>query len=149
VRELTPSQKGTAAEAAIAAAAMPLGLVVLRPLCEGGGYDLMLDLDPQLLRVQCEWAKHLDGALSVTLNTSRPTPAGYVRTTYTTDQVDAIGVYSAELGRCFLIPIAEVAGSRAIHLRVDPSRNNQAQGIRWDRDYDLEAVIARRQSGRA
>jgi hypothetical protein len=50
VIELTPSQKGAAAEAAITA--MTIGLVVLRPLCEGSRYDLAIDLEPELLRVQ-------------------------------------------------------------------------------------------------
>jgi PD-(D/E)XK endonuclease len=53
--ELTPSQKGAAAEAEIAAAAIRLDLVVLRPLCDGGRYDLVLDIGNQLLRVQCKW----------------------------------------------------------------------------------------------
>jgi len=143
VRDLTPSQKGAAAEAAITAAAIQLGLTVLRPLCQGRRYDLAIDLDPELVRVQCKWAKRLDGVLYVKLNTNRLTPMGYVCTTYTAAQVDAIGAYSAELGRCFLIPIAEVTEGHAIHLRVDPARNNQARGIRWACDYEFEASIRR------
>jgi hypothetical protein len=143
VRKLTPSEKGAAAEAALAAAAIELGLTVLRPLAEGRRYDLMLDLDPELVRVQCKWAKRLDGVLSVHLNTSRLTPAGYVRTTYTPAEVDAIGVYSAELRRCFLIPIGEVAGGRELSLRLVPTRNNQALHVRWARDYELETSIRR------
>src|SRR4030081_3870993 len=131
---LTPSQKGAAAEAAVTAAAIELGLTVLRPLCEGRRYDLVIDLEPELLRVQCKWARRLDGVLSVNLTTSRHTPNGYVRTAYTPAQVDAIAAYSSHLGRCFLIPIADVAGGRAIHLRLDPTRNNQARGIRWADD---------------
>jgi hypothetical protein len=144
--ELTPSQKGAAAEAAVTAAAIDLGLVVLRPLCEGGRYDLVIDLEPELLRVQCKWAQRLDGVLSVHLHTSRLTPAGYVRTVYTADQVDAIGIYSAELGRCFLIPIEELAGARSLRLRLDPARNNQAHGVRWASDYGFERVIRERLS---
>jgi hypothetical protein len=140
---LTPSQKGAAAEAAIAAAAIELGLVVLRPLCEGGRYDLIIDLEPELLRVQCKWANPLEDVLSVNLATSRLTPAGYVRTTYTAAEVDAIGVYCARLGRCFLVPITEVARGRALYLRLNPTRNNQAKGIRWADDYALDAMIAR------
>jgi hypothetical protein len=143
VRELTPSRKGAAAEAAITARAIELGLVVLRPLCEGSRYDLIIDLEPELLRVQCKWANHLDDVLSVNLTTSRLTPAGYVRTTYTAVEVDAIGVYSAELRRCFLLPIVEVAKGREIYLRLDPTRNNQARGIRWADDYAFETMIAR------
>ena len=72
--ELTPSQKGAVAEAAITSAVIQLGLTVLRPLCEGRRYDLVVDLEPQLLRVQCKLAKRVDGVLSIRLQTSRYTP---------------------------------------------------------------------------
>jgi hypothetical protein len=143
VRELTPSQKGAAAEAAITARAIELGLVVLRPLCEGGRYDLIIDLDPELVRVQCKSATRRGDVLSVNLSTSRLTRAGYVRTTYSAVEVDAIGVYSADLRSCFLIPIAEVAEGRGIHLRLKPAKNNQTRRVRWADDYDFDAVIAR------
>jgi hypothetical protein len=85
------------AEAAITAMAIQLGLVVLRPMCEGGRYDLAIDLEPELLRVQCKIARRLSGVLSVCLQTSRHTPGGYVRTSYTAAEVDAIAAYSPEL----------------------------------------------------
>jgi PD-(D/E)XK endonuclease len=141
--QLTPSQKGAAAEAAITSIVIQLGLTVLRPLCEGRRYDLVLDLEPELLRVQCKVAKRLAGVLSVGLCTNRYTPSGYVSTTYTADEIDAVGAYSPELDRCFLIPVEEVAGRRAIHLRLDPTRNNQAERIKWARDYELPAMIDR------
>jgi hypothetical protein len=144
MRRLTPSQKGAAAEAAVTAAAIALGLVVLRPLCTGSRYDLVTDLEPELSRVQCKWTQRLGGVLAVRRNTNRLTPAGYVRTTYTAEEVDAIGVYSAQLRRCFLIPIEELAGGRGVHLRLDPARNNQAQGVRWANDYEFERVIGER-----
>ena len=78
------------------------------------------------------------------LSTTRLTPAGYVRTLYTAEQVDAIGVYSAALGRCFLIPIEEVARGRAVHLRLDPARSNQGHGVRWANDSGFERVIRER-----
>ncbi len=144
--DLTPSQKGAAAEAAIAAAAIQLGLTVLRPLCEGRRYDLVIDLEPELLRVQCKMARRVAGVLSVRLKTSRYTPGGYITTSYTAAEVDAIAAYSPELHRCFLVPISEASGRRAIHLRLDPTRNNQAQGIKWARDYELESAIDRLRS---
>ncbi len=139
--ELTPSQKGAVAEAAITAEVMQLGLVVLRPLCEGSRYDLVVDLEPRLLRVQCKLGRLTRGAIAVELQTSRYTPSGYVRTSYSPNEVDAVGVYSAKLRRCFLLPIAEVSGMRAAHLRVEPSRNNQALGIKWAAGYELGAMI--------
>jgi hypothetical protein len=139
--ELTPSQKGAVAEAAIAAAAIELGLIVLRPLCEGVRYDLIIDLEPELLRVQCKLARRVSGVLLVSLQTNRYTPGGYVSTSYTAAEIDTVAAYSPELHRCFLIPIGEVSGRRAIHLRLDPTRNNQAHGIKWARDYELGPMI--------
>jgi PD-(D/E)XK endonuclease len=140
---LTPSQKGAVAEAAITVAAIQLGLVVLRPLCEGGRYDLMFDLEPALLRVQCKLARRVGGVVYVHLKTNRYTPHGYVSTSYTATEIDAVAAYSPHLNRCFLLPIDQVAGRRAIHLRVDPTKNNQADGIKWARDYEFQAVMQR------
>jgi hypothetical protein len=53
---LTTNQKGAIAEAAIMKAAFELGYDVYRPAIEGGRYDLIIDLEPRLLRVQCKWA---------------------------------------------------------------------------------------------
>jgi hypothetical protein len=146
VDDLTPSQKGAVAEAAITAMAIQLGLVVLRPLCEGRRYDLAIDLEPELLRVQCKLARRLPGVLSIRLQTCRYTPGGYVRTSYTPAEVDAIAAYSPELHRGFLIPISEASGRRSVHLRLDPTKNNQADGIKWARDYEFAPGIHRLRS---
>jgi PD-(D/E)XK endonuclease len=79
----------------------------------------------------------------VHLKTSRYTPNGYVSTSYTAEEVDAVAAYSSALQRCFLIPISEISGRRALHLRLDPTRNNQARGIKWARDYELAPMIDR------
>jgi hypothetical protein len=146
VKALTPSQKGAAAEAAITAAVIQLGLTVLRPLCEGRRYDLIFDLEPTLLRVQCKLAKRVGGVLVIRLQTSRYTPGGYVFTSYSAKEIDAVGAYSAELNRCFLLPITEVEGMQGVHLRLDPSANNQARGVRWADDYELSPMVRRLQS---
>ncbi|HWF32447.1 MAG TPA: group I intron-associated PD-(D/E)XK endonuclease [Solirubrobacteraceae bacterium] len=143
MKTLTPSQKGAAAEAAITAAVIQLGLTVLRPLCEGRRYDLIVDLEPTLLRVQCKLARRVRGVLAINLQTCRHTPRGYIRTSYSASEIDAVAVYSAELNRSFLLPVADVAGTRDVSLRLDAARNNQAHGIRWASDYELAAMIAR------
>ena len=100
---------------------------MLRPLCEGGRYDLVIDLEPELLRVQCKLARRLPGALLVPVHTNRYTPGGYVSTSYSAGEVDVIAAYSPELHRGFLIPIDEAAGRCGLHLRLEPTRNNQAR----------------------
>jgi hypothetical protein len=141
--ELTPSQKGAAAEAAITAAVIQLGLTVLRPLCEGRRYDLIVDLEPELLRVQCKLARRVGGVLVVAAETCRFTPNGHIRKPHSPAEIDAIAAYFPELHRSFLIPMAAFPARRQISLRLEPTRNNQAEGVRWARDYELEAVIRR------
>jgi hypothetical protein len=144
VRKLTPSQKGAAAEAAITAAFIQLGYTVLRPLCEGRRYDLIVDLEPALLRVQCKLARRVGGALSIKLETCRFTPrAGYVRSRYSPAEIDAIVAFSPEFGTSYLLPIADLSGRRCMHLRVLPTANNQAHAINWARDYELEPGLRR------
>ena len=137
---LTPGRKGAIAETAFAAHATRLGFDVYRPVTEGGRYDLILELGRRLLRVQCKWGRRTGGVVSVNLNTFRRTRDGYVRTVYTAAQVDAIGVYCAPLDRCYLLPITLVDGRRGIHLRLEPSRNNQRALVNWARDYELGAI---------
>ena len=110
-------------------------------MCEGSRYDLMLDLEPAVLRVQCKMARSLPGALLVALRTSRCTPRGYVATTYTAEEVDVIATYSPELRRAFLLPINEVEDRSAVHLRLEPTANNQAHGIKWASAYEFASMI--------
>ena len=48
-----------------------------------------------------------------------------------------------ELQRCFLMPIEEISGRTAIHLRLDATKNNQLEGVRWAQDYEFAAAIDR------
>jgi PD-(D/E)XK endonuclease len=140
VVELTPSQKGAAAEAEIMAAAVRMKLGVLLPLGEGYRYDLVLEAGGRLLRVQCKWATLQRGAVQVRLRTCRHTPHGYFRTTYTASEVDAIAIYCTDLDRCFLVPIEDVEGQTQLSLRVSPTGNNQASGVKWASSYDFGAI---------
>ncbi len=143
MRDLTPSQKGAVAEAEIAAAATRLGLVVLRPLCDGSRYDLGIDVGSRVLRVQCKWAARTGDVLAVRSRTCRRASNGYVRTTYSGAEIDALAVYSADTDCCYLLPIADVEHLSTISLRLAPTGNKQASGVRWASDYELARTIER------
>lgn len=129
------------AEAAVATAAIELGLTVLRPICEGRRYDLVIDCEPKLLRVQCKMARRTGGVLAVPLQTNRCTPHGYVSTCYTANEIDAVAAYDPEGRSCYLIPSSEAAGRRALYLRLEAPRNNQALKINWAQDFRFATVI--------
>ncbi len=138
--EVSSSQKGAIAEAAIAAAAAELGIVVLRPLMEGRRYDLVFDTGRRLLRAQCKWAQLKGDVVAVGLRTCRSTPGGYVRTTYASGEIDGIAAYCAALRRCFWLPADEFAGRTLVHLRLAPARNGQRGGLKWAAQYPLGAI---------
>jgi len=141
--DLSPTQKGAVAEAEIATAAIRMNLSVLRPIVEGGRYDLAIDVGHKLLRVQCKWASRNGDVLTIHCKTSRHTPHGYCITTYSADEIDVIAAYSPDVDRCYLIPIDEAEHMSMVSLRLAPTRNNQALNVRWARDYEFETSLHR------
>jgi hypothetical protein len=102
---LSANRKGAIAETAIAAEATRLGFDVYRPIAEGGRYDLIIDTNARLVRVQCKWARLLANVVSVGLRTSRLSSHGYVRSTYDASEIDGVAAYcrssSTEAGHRF------------------------------------------------
>ena len=138
------NRKGAIAEAAIALEAIKLGLPVLKPVAEHGRYDLGFELGGRILRVQCKWASFDEaaGVIKVGLQGSWLSPHGYVRSSYSEDEIDLLAVYCGDLDRCYLLPCALVAGRRAIYLRVAPSRNAQRACINLAADFEFTGAVA-------
>jgi len=103
---LTTDQKGAIAESAIVHAALKLGVGFLKPISSGERYDLLLDLRPRLLRVQCKNAVLRHDVLAVPCFSSRRSSAGFVKRPYTLNEIDAIAAYSTDLDRCFLLHLS-------------------------------------------
>jgi prevent-host-death family protein len=141
---LSTNQKGAIAETKIAAAATELDIPVLRPIVEHGRYDLAFEIGDRIVRVQCKWgALSDDGAIiKVNLTSNWCTPAGYERRYYSEDEIDLVAIYCHALDRCYLLPIALVAGRRGIQLRVTPPRNGQRACLNLAVDFELPGAIA-------
>jgi PD-(D/E)XK endonuclease len=139
---LTTNQKGAIAEMRVAVAAMERGLGVWRCL-DDERFDLIVDLRPDLLRVQCKWAHRAGDVVSARLYTSRRGPQGLISRRYARGEFDAFGLYCADTERCYLLPADEFVANRQVYLRLSPTRNNQQLGIRWARDYEFGATLSR------
>jgi hypothetical protein len=139
----TANHKGNAAELAIAAEAARLGLSVFAPLTEHERYDLILGVVGRLLRIQCKWGWSDGETITVQLASSRHTATrGYVRSTYSSAEVDAIAVYCDETRCCYLIPIERAAGVGRLTLRLVPARNNQRAALNFAADYEFSGAVA-------
>ena len=135
------NHKGNVAELAIAKAAAELGIGVYKPLTEHGRCDLIFEVQGTLLRVQCKWARPFGEVLVIQTRGSYHSPTkGYVRTTYSSTEIDAIAAYCADEDKTYFLPVREIEGLSAIHLRLAPPRNGQSAGVRMASDYELGAV---------
>ena len=128
---------GAIAEAAVAAEATKLGVPVLKPMFEDRRYDLVFELPARLVRVQCKWSSLRGDVVNVRARTCRRVAGGYERGTYSPEEVDAIAVYCADTGRCYLIPVEEIPPSGCIYLRLRPAKNNQLKGLHLAAEYEL------------
>lgn len=153
---LTTDQKGAVAELAIATAAANLGIGVWAAYTVER-YDLIFDLRPRLLRVQCKWASRHGDVVIVRCYRNRRNRDGLLRQYYSADEIDAYAAYCSDIDTCYLLPIDEFENRIAIQLRLAPPRNNQNLGINWAKDYEFAATLAaqgavaqlgERQSGR-
>jgi PD-(D/E)XK endonuclease len=138
---LTPDEKGAIAELAIAHAASKLRIGVLKPLTDGERYDLVFDLRPSLLRVQCKWASKQGEVVVIRCYSCRRSRLGMIKRVYTGEEVDIIAAYCAELDRCYLLPLEMFDGRSHIQLRLSSTLNNQRLGINWADDFDFAAKL--------
>jgi PD-(D/E)XK endonuclease len=132
-----PVEIGQRTEAAILAELVRRGYRVLIPFGVNQRYDLVLDHDGKFIRVQCKTARLRRGAIhfstrSVRSNTRRTVTQGYA------GGADLFLAYCPETDRIYAVHVEE-APDTDIWLRVDPTRNGQARGIRWAKDYELPA----------
>ena len=103
-------------------------------------YDLVIEMEGQLQRIQCKWAS-LDGdVVRVGLVRSRRGPNGHIRRVYDSTEVDAVAAYCEELGRSYVLPFESIAGLQSIHLRLGPTRNGQRAALRFAADYEFGAI---------
>jgi PD-(D/E)XK endonuclease len=138
--ELTTNQIGAIAETAIIHEAVRLGVGVFASVMDER-YDLIFDLRPTLLRVQCKTAVVRGDTVVIRCYSCRRSASGLVKRTYSEDEIDAFAAYASSLRRCFLLPMTWMAGRAAVSLRLTPTANNQALGINWADEFDFAARL--------
>jgi PD-(D/E)XK endonuclease len=140
---LTSDQKGAVAELAIAKRAAELGVGVWSAYTVER-YDLIFDLRPRLVRVQCKWASRYGEIMIVRCYRNRRNRDGLLTRRYSADEIDAFAAYCADVDECYFLPIERFPDRRNIQLRLGPTKNNQAQGVNWAKEYEFAATLGRR-----
>jgi hypothetical protein len=137
---LSTNQVGAIAEAEIVSAALKLGIAVFSAVHDQR-YDLIFDLNPRLLRVQCKTATLNGDVVVIRCYSCRRNAKGLLKRYYTSDEIDAIAAYCGRLDRAFFVPVDRIDGRSHIQLRLRPPKNNQAVGVNWADDFDFTARL--------
>jgi hypothetical protein len=118
-----------------------LGYDLYLPFGENTRPDLVVERGAELIRIQIKSGRLRDGAVQFSCCSNyghHPMPA-MVRRPYH-GEVDAFAVFCRETECVYLIPIDEVKNSSHASLRVEPTKNNQRDGVRWAADYEIGRV---------
>ena len=143
MRPRTKKEKGDFAELKVACDLRRRGYLIAIPFGEESSYDLVVDRDGRLERVQVKYADRGDRSVIEVPCYSQTVINGKVRsvTPYTAKCIDWLAVYDVKTDRCFYIPARELGSGRTgFTLRFDPTLNGQRVGIRFAEEYaDLDA----------
>lgn len=133
------AKKGEITECMILARLVQLGYECLIPWGHDYRYDIAIDDDGKLIRIQCKTARYTERRGCIEFNTAityaRVGGKPHIRKGYK-GEADYFGVYSPDLGKIYLIHVEETPNGIAT-LRVYATKNNQQKGVRWAKDYEL------------
>jgi PD-(D/E)XK nuclease superfamily protein len=131
-----------------------LGYEVLLPWSPDLGYDLAYYVETeerhfgffvfresQLVRIQCKTARLAKDSASLVFNTSTVSMGGTrvwkKKKSGYRGRADWFGVYSPDTGKVYMVSVWEAPAASEMRLRLLPSKNNQEQGVKWAKDYEI------------
>ena len=124
-KELTTQQKGITTEIYVAAYLLERGYNVSQPFCQDSKYDLIVDVNNKLLRLQVKTARlNPDTNNSILFNCRSTTKNSKTNKSryYEPDEIDYFATYWK--GQVYLVPVEECSSEKRLHL-TKPLRANQ------------------------
>ena len=144
--ELTAKQKGNLTELQCLTAFYAEGCHVSLPYGENSRYDMVVDVDGQLIRVQVKTSslKGEEGeAIMFSCRSSHVNSTGVKNIRYTDKEIDYFATFWN--GQCYLIPISECSTEKT--LRFVPPKSGQLKGISFASDYSLQKQLEKIRGG--
>lgn len=131
-----PKTKGTVSEQFIIAHLMSFGFDVSVPVGDNLRYDLIVDDGEELHRLQSRTGRFRNGCVVACLVSSRLNSKTMYKKFFTENDIDFFAIYYEN--NVYILPISN-ANNSEVSLRVDPAKNSQEHGVRWAKDYLLNA----------
>ena len=131
IMELTTQQKGITTEMYVAAYLLSLGYNVSQPMCQDSKYDLIVDVNGRLLRLQVKTAR-LSDTNSIIFNCRSTTKNSktHKARSYSADEIDYFATYWDH--KVYLVPVGQCSSEKRLHL-------NRPKQSNWSYIEDFEA----------
>lgn len=126
---------GDASEAMMLAALISAGYHVAIPFGEDQRYDMIIDKNGVLARVQVKTGRLRKGAILFNCYSVHAHADQRLRTYRCS--IELFGVYCPDIKEACLVPVGDVPRSCYGSIRVVPPKSGQRSRIRWARDYRL------------
>jgi hypothetical protein len=140
--DLTTKQKGNVTELLCLLAFTKAGYKVSIPYGEDCRYDLVVDINNKLYRIQCKTSRSLDDpedGFRFKTKSTVITSHGTKESSYNSSEIDYFAtVYE---GQCYLVPVDECGKEKTLRYRYP--KNGQKKGISLAENYKLDKIIER------
>jgi len=116
-----------------------LGASISIPFGNSEKYDLLMDYNDKIYKIQCKHATEYDDGAYIKFKATwlGHNNTGYSRHQYQANEVDYFATFYN--GECYLIPQNECSNEKS--LRIKPTKNNQKKGVSFLEDYKAEEVL--------
>ena len=131
-------RKGMYLEAKIMADLLKCGCAVMTPWGDTERYDLVMEINRRLYRIQVKTSRTRNGGRSFEFD-CRSTQGRTRHLHYDKGQIDYFA--TAFNGQSYMVPIEECRAAKL--LRLAPPGNHQNTRINYAADYELEKVVRR------
>lgn len=128
--------KGDLGELKVASDLVSQGYTISIPFGDNSAYDLILDKNNSLYRVQIKYVESNLDFLKVRLSSvTKQTARKLIHKPLSKDKVDLLAVYDRTDDICYYIPLSVCEGKQQLTLRKTSPKNNQKSKIFWAKDY--------------
>lgn len=133
------NQKGDVGETRIISEMCKRGYKVALPFGQDWKYDLIVDRNGKLERIQVKSANSRNNCISVNAYSNTRKNGKSVERRYKVDEIDWVAVYGIDTDECYFVPSKELDNgkgeTKVISLRLVPTKNKQQKNVRWARDF--------------
>ena len=114
------------------------GAIVSKPLSNNARYDLIVEINHKLYRVQVKATSAIkDGKMEFATKTTNYSKGSWKSVPYSSRDIDIFFLYCVENDWCglYIIQDTDETIPQQLNIRLEPPKNNQKIGIRLATDY--------------